>query len=144
MSGKLATPRKPFASWHADTSGYIGDDGKAYIMRNEHGQISESRSRWKEAFPLTGSSVTGSTIVSLAFGGGHQLALDTSGTVYAWGYNMFGQLGDDSIEQEFKNPIIVNSGSLVGTTIVSVACGRHHSMAIDTNGTLHSCILSVG
>jgi hypothetical protein len=33
-------------------------------------------------------------VIAVAAGAWHSLALDENGTVWAWGYNFFGQLGD--------------------------------------------------
>src|SRR5437764_5047032 len=33
-------------------------------------------------------------VIAIAGGGNHSLALKSDGTVWAWGYNVYGQLGD--------------------------------------------------
>ncbi|MCC7202339.1 MAG: hypothetical protein IT393_06750, partial [Nitrospirae bacterium] len=53
------------------------------------------------------------------------------GTVWAWGQNSFGQLGDGT-ETERHTPVQV-----IGLTgIVSVAAGDRHSLALKSDGTV--------
>jgi YD repeat-containing protein len=65
------------------------------------------------------------------------MALDTSGTLHAWGYNVYGQLGDGTTVNK-STPFIVNFGTLISKTIVSVVGGNLHTMALDTSGTVHA------
>ncbi|MDB6028422.1 MAG: repeat domain protein [Verrucomicrobiales bacterium] len=58
------------------------------------------------------------------------LAGRTYGDVYAWGRNLFGQVGNNSnVDQMFP-------GVLVLSNIVAVAGGSSHSLALDTNGVV--------
>ena len=50
----------------------------------------------------TGSGVSalyGKTVVAIAAGSSHSLALCSDGTVAAWGYNAYGQLGDNTTNE---------------------------------------------
>jgi alpha-tubulin suppressor-like RCC1 family protein len=62
---------------------------------------------------------------------GHMLAIKTDGTLWAWGYNINGQLGLGDTTHR-SSPVQV--GAL--TTWASVATGRTFSLAIKTDGTL--------
>ena len=42
--------------------------------------------------PVRVGNLTG--VVAIAAGGTHSLALKSDGTVWAWGYNYYGQLGN--------------------------------------------------
>ena len=42
------------------------------------------------------SALFGKTVVAVAAGDSHSLALCSDGTVAAWGYNTYGQLGDNA------------------------------------------------
>ena len=44
------------------------------------------------------SGLTG--VIAIAVGGNHSLALKSDGTVWAWGFNQYGQLGDRSTHAE--------------------------------------------
>ena len=63
--------------------------------------------------------------------------LDATGTVYAWGYNEFGQLGDGTTDNHgvpmpVKNP----DGTGVLTNIKSIATGEHFTLALANDGTV--------
>lgn len=56
-------------------------------------------------------------------------------TIYSWGYNNYGQLGDNTNEDKYK-PITIN----IPTThsIKQVCAGMHHSIALDDNGNVYA------
>ncbi|MCA1832206.1 MAG: fibronectin type III domain-containing protein [Actinobacteria bacterium] len=56
---------------------------------------------------------------------GHSLALKADKTVWAWGANIYGQLGNNSTTDS-SSPIKVNTLS----NVVGIGCGRAHSLAI--------------
>ena len=71
------------------------------------------------------------TTAAVAGGAFHSLALDVDGTVWAWGFNGSGQLGDGTQTQRLA-PVQVPS--LTGVT--KIAAGQNHSLALRTDGTL--------
>ncbi|MEK7078973.1 MAG: hypothetical protein AAB929_02785, partial [Patescibacteria group bacterium] len=62
----------------------------------------------------------------IAGGGDHSIALKDDGTVWAWGSNAYGQLGDGTWND--RNTPVQVSGL---TGVSAVAAGRLHSIAID-------------
>ena len=62
---------------------------------------------------------------SVAAGGHHSYALKSDGTVWAWGLNFYGELGNNSTT---NSPIPVQVNGLAGC--VTVASGAYHGMAI--------------
>ena len=82
-------------------------------------------------------SISGKTIVAIAGGSFHPLALDSTGSVHAWGLNVAGQLGNNTTVQS-NIPILVNFGSISDKTIVAIACGRLHTIALDSTGAVHT------
>jgi alpha-tubulin suppressor-like RCC1 family protein len=67
----------------------------------------------------------------VAAGGAHSLALRTDGTLWAWGYNSSGAVGDGTTEhRRWPTPIQPNE------RWQAIAPGYAHSVAIRTNGTL--------
>ena len=61
----------------------------------------------------------------------HNFALLSNGTVWAWGWNMMGQLGDGT-NNDSAVPVQV-SGL---TSIISLGGRGYHSLAIQTGGTV--------
>jgi len=79
-----------------------------------------------------------SKVVQVAGGGidpyfkyGYSLALKSDGTVWAWGYNFFGQLGDGT--NIHRNTPVQVSGL---TGAVQVSAGSYHSLALKSDGTV--------
>lgn len=64
-------------------------------------------------------------------GGSHNLAIDTSGKLYSWGLNTYGQLGNGTTTS-LTLPVAVESTG----TWVAVSAGGDHSMALKSDGTL--------
>jgi len=86
--------------------------------------------------PASTGVLAGKLVVATAAGYGHSLALCADGTVAAWGYNSFGQLGNGS-NADSSVPVRVNMvGALAGKTVISVAAGYGHSLALCADGTI--------
>lgn len=61
----------------------------------------------------------------------HSLALATDGTLWSWGANDHGQLGDGSTERKLSPVRVTGLGEV---TIIAVAGGATHSVALDQTG----------
>ena len=68
---------------------------------------------------------------SLATGGFHTVAVKTDGTVWDWGDNQYGELGNNSTTNSL---VPVQVSGLSG--IASVAAGEYHSVALKSDGTV--------
>jgi hypothetical protein len=64
-------------------------------------------------------------------GGGHALALKTNNSLWAWGRNDAGQLGDSTTVIK-TTPIPIGSS----TDWLSISTGSYHNLALKTNGTI--------
>lgn len=76
-------------------------------------------------------------VIAVAAGAYHSLALKGDGTVWAWGQNDSGELGDDSATLR-STPVQVKTGAstfLGGITAISA--GYQASMALGANGQVH-------
>ena len=62
----------------------------------------------------------------------HTAAIKTDGTLWTWGYNLSGQLGDNTTIDR-STPVQTFLG---GNNWKQVACGWYHTAAIKTDGTL--------
>ena len=68
-------------------------------------------------------------ISAVSGGGDHTMYIKAGGTLWAMGYNLFGQLGDGTMTHR-------SSAVQVATGVASVAAGRVHTMYVETDGTL--------
>nr|MCU0781915.1 cadherin-like beta sandwich domain-containing protein [Akkermansiaceae bacterium] len=110
-------------AWGSNSSGQLGGSGTA--------------ASWSLPILVDQTGVlAGRTVIAVAAGGTHNLALCTDGTLAAWGSNSYGQLGTNSTTNS-PVPVLVNtSGVLAGKTVTAIAAGNSHSMALCSDGTL--------
>jgi alpha-tubulin suppressor-like RCC1 family protein len=64
-------------------------------------------------------------------GKNHELALDSAGHAWAWGYNGHGELGNNSTDQSLV-PVAVNMPA--NATFTTISAGFEHSLALDAAG----------
>jgi alpha-tubulin suppressor-like RCC1 family protein len=111
--------------------GSIKDDGTLWMWgRNFSGALGDGTTT-NIASPIQTIS-SGTDWSSIACGGYHTAAIKTDGTLWVWGYNNNGQLGDNTTTNK-SSPIQTIAG---GTDWSSVVCGYTHTTAIKTDGTL--------
>ena len=105
---------------------------------NGYGQLGVDRydqSGAPEAVNRAGA-LRNKTVVAIAAGGRHSLALCSDGTIAGWGGNFSGQLGDVGSSNRYAPVAVPGTGALEGKTVVSVAAGWAHSLALCSDGTL--------
>jgi len=69
--------------------------------------------------------------LQIAAGGAHSLGLKSDGTLWAWGRNDYGQLGDGTTTER-HSPVQVGTD----TDWVSIAATEYHSLGLKSDGTL--------
>ena len=81
-----------------------------------------------------------SNIIAVSGGGWHVLALDNEGHVWAWGWNAYGQLGNNSTNYS-SLPVQVQAGEqnpshpeYALSDIIYIDAGWYYSTAIELNG----------
>jgi alpha-tubulin suppressor-like RCC1 family protein len=100
--------------------------------RNNVGQVGDGTTVDKSTPVQIGSDTNWATVASGGFFlGGFAIAIKTTGTLWAWGGNGNGQLGDGTLIQK-TSPIQIGSD----TNWATVACGERHTIAIKSTGTL--------
>jgi uncharacterized repeat protein (TIGR03803 family) len=78
-------------------------------------------------------------VISIAAGSDHALALTTNGTVYAWGWNWYGQIGNGSSGEEdgYYDYYVATPVRVFNlTNVISIAASAGSSYAIDSNGNV--------
>jgi alpha-tubulin suppressor-like RCC1 family protein len=92
--------------------------------KNNSGQLGNN-SNANSSIPVEVSTL-GSGVQSISAGDGHSCALLTGGGVKCWGYNFFGQLGNNSTTNT-KIPVDVSG---LGTDIKAISAGGNHTCAL--------------
>jgi len=105
-------------SWGRGDSGQLGDNTN--INRSSPVQTVTFGTDWKQV------STCASPVASA------NAAIKTDGTLWCWGKNAYGQLGDNTIADK-SSPVQTIA---YGINWKQVACGMYHTAAIKTDGTL--------
>jgi alpha-tubulin suppressor-like RCC1 family protein len=113
----------------------VGSDGNAYAWgKNGDGQLGNSSITDSHvAVPV--SAPANVTFTQVSAGRGHSLAVDSNGNSYGWGYNAYGQLGNNSTTDS-DAPVLVTLPA--GVKFTHVSAGYLHSLALDSNGNIYA------
>jgi alpha-tubulin suppressor-like RCC1 family protein len=101
-------------AWGRDTEGQLGNDTALTYQPTPVAVLST----------LTFTQVSG--------GGFHTVALDSTGKLWAWGDDYYGQLGNDTALTDRPTPVAV----LSTLTFTQVTAGTVHTVALDSTGKL--------
>ena len=97
---------------------------------NSSGQLGDNTTTTRST-PVT-TFAGGTNWKQVACGQNHTSAIKTDGTLWTWGLNSYGQIGDTTITAR-PTPVTTFLG---GTNWKQVACGYSRTSAIKTDGTL--------
>ncbi len=108
---------------------------------NSNGELGANLS---SSFSDVAVQVLGLTnVVTFAAGGnsgstGHQLAVTSNGTLWGWGDDQYGQLGDGKTKKQVSSPVKAKllSEATGGSSITGLACGANDSFVLDAAGNL--------
>ena len=113
-----------------DQSFAVKADGTLWVWgQNAWGQLGIGSSVPSSFVPVQVSSL--SNIVAAAGGMFHSIALKSDGSVWAWGHNSWGQLGNGT--NTHANAPVQVSGL---ANVLSIAAGSFHNMAVRADGTV--------
>ena len=128
------------SNWTQVACGYrfteaVQNPGVLYTWgANSFGQLGLNTSTVSTSSPITVLSPSPLPWTQVAGGGYTTVAIQSPGTLWAWGLNTYGQLGINTSINAYSSPVQV--GAL--TTWTQVACGYYHTTAIRSPGTLWS------
>lgn len=136
LSGKAITALASSAT--AAHTLALTSDGKVYAWgENSQGQLGNNTVSPSIAAPvavdMTGV-LSGKTVVAIAAGYQHSLALTSDGGLYAWGSNNSGELGNNSSVSSPVPVAVDTTGVLAGKSIVQIQAGWTCSAVLDSNG----------
>ena len=123
------------ATWSKISAGIthtmaIKTDGTMWTWGNAaEGRLGQNSSTISKSSPVQIGSLT--TWSEVDGGEGHSMAVKTDGTMWLWGKNNYGQIGDNTVVYR-SSPVQI--GSL--TTWSKISSGTGHSLAIKTDGTM--------
>lgn len=125
LSGALSVAAGDYHSAVVDPTGHVWTWGD-----NDNGQIGNGTFGADVPTPYQVTSLSG-TFTQVAAGEDFTLALRSDGTVWGWGDNDNGQLGDGSTTDRYSP---VQASGLTGVTAISA--GDNHAIALKSNGTI--------
>jgi alpha-tubulin suppressor-like RCC1 family protein len=93
---------------------------------NSQGELGNGTTTNNSTTPVQSAKLT--DVVAISAGGFHSLALKSDGTVWAWGDDIYSELGDGVIKYYTMSNVPVQTYKLNG--IVAIDAGLYHSMAL--------------
>ncbi|MGP8052460.1 MAG: RCC1 domain-containing protein [Limisphaerales bacterium] len=110
---------------------FLKSDGSLWAMgQNTSGQLGDGTSNWYYNCTNKPEEIVASNVVAIAAGVDHSLVLKSDGSLWAMGYNIFGQLGDGT-----------NNGTnrpeeIVASDVTAIAAGYQFSLFLKSDGSL--------
>ena len=130
------TDPDPSITWIAASTGgehtvAIKSNGTLWTWgRNNYGELGNGTTDYKHIPSPIADPDSSIAWVAVSAGNAHTVAIKSNGTLWAWGYNNYGQLGDNTITYSLK-PIQIGKDRWKGVT-----AGGASTMAIREDGTL--------
>jgi len=110
----------------------LRSDGKIWTWgANASGQLGIGTYSLPVASPSLVLDFTTASPVAISAGSAHTVVLMDDGTVWTWGDNTYGQLGDGTLD---KKNLPVHVPALSG--VCAIATGGSHTLALKTDGTI--------
>jgi alpha-tubulin suppressor-like RCC1 family protein len=101
---------------------------------NDYGQLGNG-STGNNVAPVNATLPAGTKVTAIAAGARHTLALTSTGSVLAWGYNADGELGDGN---RTSSNVPVDVKLPPGTKVTAVAAGGYYSLALTSTGAVYA------
>ena len=132
----------------------VGSDGNAYAWGdNTYGQLGNGTTKPQTTPVMVKKPDTKTypdrptdfTYVQVSAGYQYSLALGSDGYAYAWGYNNYGQLGNNTTSGNDPNPVPVRvrdpanpTDKSKGLKTTQVSAGGDHSLALGSDGYVYA------
>jgi len=126
---QAATPAITAGTYHTIS---LKNDGSLWAWGyNDYGQLGDGTQFTDRLTPVHIGSDIDWTQISAPAGGCHTLALKSDGTLWAWGWNDYGQLGDGTVIDRLT-PVQIG----VDTNWARISAGACHTTALKSDGSL--------
>ncbi len=107
-------------------------DGTVWVWgSNGFGQLGNGTSEFNP-HPLPVQVPGLSNVIAIGAHLNHNLVLKADGTVWAWGGNQFGQIGNNTVTNSVEVPTQVLNLS----NVIAIAAGNRHNVALRSDGTV--------
>ena len=114
-------------------SAAIKNDGTLWVWgRNVNGQLGNANTSGGISTPIT-TFAGGTNWKQISSSSSHRVAIKTDGTLWIWGSQTFGVLGNRATATNVSTPITTFAG---GNDWKQSSAGSQHTVAIKTDGTL--------
>lgn len=113
----------------------VGSDGLLYGWGyNGQGRVGDGTTAQRIA-PVQLPTPTGVTFTTVDAGSTYSLALASDGSIYAWGMNYGGTLGDGT-QNDRATPALVQTPA--GVTFTQISAGNSHALALASTGEVYA------
>ena len=120
------------------TGSALASTGAVYTWgANNYGQLGNGNTTFS-ATPVLVTALSGVNVKAVAGGVNDNLALTSTGAIYAWGYNGDGELGNGTTSGTAPNSTPVQVTGLSGVNVMAVAAGQDHSLALTNTGAVYA------
>jgi alpha-tubulin suppressor-like RCC1 family protein len=128
----LGTSAVEMAGGYGHTCARKGDGTLWCWGDNSAGEVGNGTTTTRELSPVQVTAL-GTTVVQVTAGDATVCARKRDGTLWCWGYNEDGRVGDGTTATPKPSPVQVAS---LGTSVVDAAASATHSCAVKGDGTL--------
>ncbi|XP_030028644.1 probable E3 ubiquitin-protein ligase HERC4 isoform X2 [Manduca sexta] len=116
---------------------YLTNNGHLYSCgSNDVGQLGRHTESNEGKSPALVDTFRDCTISTIACGLQHSVAVDEWGQSFSWGSDSMGQLGSNLGAHAQDKPKFMKG--LATKTVIQIACGAYHSIALTNNGELYT------
>ncbi len=119
----------------------LGTDGSVWAWGdNSNGQLGNGTTDPNTTpIQIIAPPSDGTIVIAVAAGGNHTVALKSDGSLWAWGDNTYGQIGDGTTNQiNSPKQIIAPPSDTSGIKVIAVAAGHDHTVALKSDNTVHA------
>ena len=112
---------------------FLKNDGSLWAMGNNlNGQLGDGIYNTVAHYGTNQpQQIVSSNVTAIAAGVSHSLFIESDGSLWAMGYNYYGQLGDGTYNSETNLP-----EKIVSSNVTAVAAGQYHSLFLKSDGSL--------